>query len=145
MDSNDLSQVNTSTKAVDDNLEGFGFATKKLVKKLKGMGRAGQKYVDALTDMTAVTKWGQEALKEYWDMKNDRPKTNADYKKAKTLLEKGIKAVDKTLADFPTTSSALFPIKRKLLIQLTDVEHLTKNEIKTPEELDAEVKERYKL
>ncbi len=143
MDSNNFDDAVDTLAATDANLENEGLITKHLLNKIKkgfqNAGRQGQYTINALQDMAYATRWSQEAEKMYYDMHSGRPKTNADYDKAKELLNKGIHVLDQVLEHFPTTYSSVFALKKKLFAQLKDIEYLQRGIEKTPEELNAEV------
>ena len=128
---------------LDEELEDSSFVEKTMMKgmlkKLQAGGRQTQKLMLALKDLGYATRWSQDSIKEYWDVKADKPKENADYDKAEKMLNKGIEIMDKVLADFPTTVSSVLPIKKKLLVQLCEIRHLRVGELKPYEEYEKEV------
>lgn len=149
MESNNLESAEESVTEAMEGMENQSEATKGLMKgflkRFSGMGREGAKFKNALQDMAYATRWSQDARDAYWNVKTETPKTNADYEKAERLLNRGIKLLDKVMTDFPTTVQTLFPLKRKLLIQLKDVGYLRNGIQKSWETLQAEVDESLKV
>lgn len=141
MESDSFDDVVDAVAATDGSVEKEDFITKQIINKLKksfqGAGRAGQHTVNAMQDLAYATRWSQEAEKLYWDMHSGKPKSDADYERAKKLLEQGIHVLDQTLEHFPTAWSSIHPLKMKLFTQLKDIEYLQKDEQKSPEELKA--------
>lgn len=128
-------------------LEGSGLSGKlvsKLIKGFKAKGRQGGEFVNALVLMGQATKVSELAEKAYWDYGKNAPKTDADFKRAEELAERSIKMLDKCMVDFPTTMSAIMPVKKKVMIQYLDIQHQRKGEILSPEELEKEYEENLK-
>ncbi len=142
-ESDDFDKAVDEIAQSDGSLEKEDFITKQLIgnlkKKFQQAGRAGQHTVNAMQDLAYATRWSQEAERLYWDMKSGKPRTDADYEKAKKLLENSLHVLDTTLEHFPTAYSSIHALKMKLFVQLKDIEWQQKGVIKTPEELKAEV------
>ena len=129
-------------------LKANGIAGKMLSRAIKGMkakGRQGGKFIQALAIMGEATKQSQLAEKAYWDYNTDKPKTDADYKRAEELVQRAINNLDRAMAAFPATIGTLEPVRKKLMIQWLDIQYQRKGEIKDPADLEAEYDELYQL
>ena len=92
-----------------------------------------------LTNMARATRYSIEAEKIYWDRKEGKPKTDADYDKAEKILNDGIKLIDQAILDFPSTAGSFLSIKDKMLVQLKDIEFQRKGINKPIEEIQKKV------
>ena len=93
-----------------------------MLKSLKAKGRQGGQFIDALVIMGEATKQSELAEKAYWDYSKNSVRTDADFERAEELLDRGIKNLDRAMTAFPTTISALLPVKKKLMIQYLDIQ-----------------------
>ena len=128
-------------KNAEEVLKTNGIAGKmvaRMLKSLKAKGRQGGQFIDALVIMGEATKQSQLAEKAYWDYQKNSVRTDADFDRAEELLDRGIKNLDRAMTAFPTTISALLPVKKKLMIQYLDIQHQRKGEILDPEVLEKE-------
>ena len=128
-------------KNAEEVLKANGMAGKmvaRMLKSLKAKGRQGGQFIDALVIMGEATKQSELAEKAYWDYQKNSVRTGADFGRAEELLDRGIKNLDRAMTAFPTTISALLPVKKKLMIQYLDIQHQRKGEILEPEVLEKE-------
>ena len=128
-------------KNAEEVLKTNGIAGKmvaRMLKSLKAKGRQGGQFIDALVIMGEATKQSQLAEKAYWDYSKNSVRTDADFDRAEELLDRGIRNLDRAMAAFPTTISALLPVKKKLMIQYLDIQHQRKGEVLEPEVLEKE-------
>ena len=128
-------------KNAEEVLKANGIAGKmvaRMLKSLKAKGRQGGQFIDALVIMGEATKQSELAEKAYWDYQKNSVRTDADFDRAEELLDRGIKNLDRAMTAFPTTISALLPVKKKLMIQYLDIQHQRKGEVLDPAELEKE-------
>ena len=128
-------------KNAEEVLKANGMAGKmvaRMLKSLKAKGRQGGQFIDALVIMGEATKQSELAEKAYWNYSKNSVRPDADFERAEELLDRGIKNLDRAMTAFPTTISALLPVKKKLMIQYLDIQHQRKGEILEPAELEKE-------
>jgi hypothetical protein len=126
----------------EQTLEGMGYSAKivrGMINGLKAKGREGKQVIDTLVLMADATKLSQLAEKTYFDAKNGKPKTNADYDKAEEFCGRSIKLLDKAMAAMPSTVGTLFPLKKRVMMQELDIRYQRIGVSKSKEELEAEV------
>ena len=133
-------------KEAEDILKANGVGGKfvsRIIKGMKAKSRQGGQFVQALAIMGEATKESQLAEKAYWNYNTDKPKTDADYKRAEELVQRAINNLDRAMAAFPSTIGTLDPVRKKLVIQWLDIQHQKKGEILDPADLEVEYNQKY--
>lgn len=113
----------------------------KMLKGLKQKGERADEGVKAVVIMSEAVKQSQLAEKAYWDYKHDKVRSDADFSRAEELVMRGVRNLDRAMLWFPTTTSSLEPVKKKLMIQYIDIQHQRKGEILSVEQLEKEYEE----
>lgn len=125
--------------------EGFSEAgmskwmVRQYIRTAKAKGAKGGAAFKTLVVMGQVTKLSQLAEKAYYDKHTGEIKKEPDYERSEDLLNRCIRLIDNVATTFPESLTGLFPLKKKIMVQLLDVQYLRQGTVKTPEELTAEV------
>lgn len=112
---------------------------KKMFSKSVQDTRSKVLFTRMLTNMARATRYSLDAEKLYWNAREGKPKTDADWNKAQHTLEDGIKLIDQAMIDFPSTAGAFLTIKDKMRVQLKDIEYQRQGINKPIEEIQKEL------